>query len=64
MSTFKNGILSLLNDIKGSGSFVSHHVAAFQFPGLKVDKVGEFSYPINEAQAKSLIKTAGNPNCQ
>ena len=64
MSTFKNGILCLLNDIKGSGSFVSHHVVAFQFPGLKVDKVGEFSYPINEAQAKSLIKTAGNPNCQ
>jgi len=37
MPTFKNGILSLLNDIKGSGSFVSHHVAALWFPGLKVD---------------------------
>ncbi len=58
MAIFKTEILNLLNDIKGGGSFVSHHVAAFQFPGLKVDKVGEISYPINEAQAKSLIKTA------
>src|SRR5690606_18440093 len=58
MSTFKTIILSLLNDIKGSGSFVSHHVAPFQFSGLTVNKVGEIAYPINEAQAKLLIDRA------
>lgn len=58
MSNFKAKILELLNEIKGSGSFVSHQVMGFQFPGLEVDKVGEISYPINEKQAKTLIKKA------
>ena len=58
MSNFKINILNLLNDIKGSGSFVSHHVSAFQFPGLEVKEVGEIAYPINEMQAKTLIEKA------
>lgn len=47
-----------MNDIKGKGSFVSHHIADFQFPGVEVRGVGEISYPINEAQAKALINIA------
>lgn len=58
MATFKTKILSLLNEVKGSGSFISHHEADFEYPGLKVDGVGEISYPINEAQAKALINKA------
>lgn len=58
MTTFKTKILRVLNEIKGSGSFVSHHEAAFEFPGLEVDGVGEISYPVNEVQAKSLINKA------
>ena len=58
MSSFKTNILSHLNDIKGNGSFVSHHVSAFQFPGLEVKEVGEISYPINEVHAKALINKA------
>ncbi|MGI8636244.1 MAG: 2OG-Fe(II) oxygenase, partial [Segetibacter sp.] len=30
----------------------------FLFPGLKVDGIGELSYPINEVQAKALISMA------
>lgn len=58
MSLFKNNILSCLNAIKGTGSFVSSHTAPFQFPALEVKDVGEISYPINAAQAEALIKKA------
>lgn len=58
MSTFKSEILGILNTIKGKGSFVSHHVADFEFPSLKVASIGELSYPINAAQAKMLIENA------
>jgi hypothetical protein len=58
MSSFKEEILNNLNSIKGEGSFISHHVASFHFPGLVVKEVGEISYPINEALAKELIQKA------
>lgn len=58
MSTFRANILSLLGNIKGNGSFVSHHVAAFQFPGLEVKDIGEIAYPINDMQAKVLVSKA------
>lgn len=58
MSSFKTKIIGLLNEIKGSGSFVSHHVAPFHFPGLIVEGVGEISYPINDTQVKKLIEKA------
>src|SRR3954468_21238773 len=51
-------ILDCLKNIKGSGSFVSSSTAAFIFPGLEVDDLGELSYPINESQAKALISRA------
>ena len=43
LSSFKTNILSFLSDIKGNGSFVSHHVSSFQFPGLEVKEVGEIA---------------------
>jgi hypothetical protein len=58
MSDFNKRILDCLNNIKGSGSFVSSRTATFVFPGLEVDKIGELSYPINELQAKALINQA------
>lgn len=51
-------ILDCLNNIKGNGSFVSSHKAAFVFPGLEVEGIGELSYPINEWQARVLIQHA------
>jgi hypothetical protein len=58
MDSFKADILSCLKDLKGSGKFISVHTAGFLFPGLKVDGVGELAYPVNEAQAKTLIQVA------
>jgi hypothetical protein len=58
MNVFNKRILECLNNIKGSGTFVSSRTAAFVFPGLEVDRVGELSYPINELQAKALINQA------
>jgi hypothetical protein len=58
MNDFNTGILDCLNNIKGSGFFVSSSTATFIFPGLEVDRVGELSYPINELQAKALISQA------
>ncbi|MET4082637.1 hypothetical protein ABIB40_002597 [Pedobacter sp. UYP30] len=58
MGDLKENILNCLKDLKGSGRFISVHTAEFQFPGLEVDGVGEISYPINETQARALIKVA------
>lgn len=58
MSSFKEEILTCLQKIKGEGSFISHHVSPFHFPGLVVKDVGEISYPINEVQIKKLIDKA------
>ena len=58
MDQLKENILSCLIPLKGTGKFISIGTAAFQFPGLEVDGLGEISYPVNEAQAKVLIQVA------
>lgn len=58
MDDLKENILNCLKDLKGSGKFLSVHTSAFQFPGLEVNGVGEIAYPVNELQAKALIKVA------
>ena len=58
MDNLKKNILNCLNDLKGSGKFISVQTTKFVFPGLDVDGVGEIAYPINEVQAKALIKVA------
>ncbi|MBC7687668.1 MAG: 2OG-Fe(II) oxygenase, partial [Aquabacterium sp.] len=58
MDHLKEDILNCLKDLKGSGKFLSVHTSEFLFPGMEVDGVGEIAYPINEAQAKTLIQAA------
>ena len=58
MDSLKENILNCLNDLKGSGKFISVQTTKFVFPGLEVDAVGEIAYPINEVQAKALIQVA------
>ena len=58
MDQLKENILNCLKDLKGSGKFISVHTTEFQFPGLEVNGVGEIAYPVNETQAKALIKVA------
>lgn len=58
MDNLKKNILNCLKNLKGSGKFISANTEEFQFPGLEVNGVGEIAYPINEAQAKALIKVA------
>ncbi|MGI8635542.1 MAG: hypothetical protein ACR2KZ_09090, partial [Segetibacter sp.] len=58
MNNIKEKILNCLKDVKGSGKFVTAHTLPFLFPGLKVEGIGELSYPINEVQAKALISMA------
>ena len=58
MDDLKENILNCLKDLKGSGKFISAHTAEFQFPGLEVQGVGEIAYPINETQARALIRVS------
>lgn len=58
MDQLKEDILNCLKTLKGTGKFISKGTAAFQFPGLEVDGLGEISYPVNEIQAKALIDVA------
>ncbi|MDR3695316.1 hypothetical protein [Mucilaginibacter sp.] len=58
MSYFKEQLLSVLDEIKGSGSFVTTDSKPFVFPGLEVRGVGEIGFPVNPLQIREMIKTA------
>lgn len=58
MIDLKEDILNCLNDLKGSGKFISVQTMKFLFPGLEVAQVGEIAYPVNEAQVRTLIQVA------
>lgn len=58
MIQLKQQLLDTLQQIKGSGKFVSIHTTDFVFPGLKIDGFGEIPFPINSLQAKALILLA------
>jgi hypothetical protein len=58
MDPLKKNILNCLKGLKGSGKFISIQSTEFLFPGLEIDGVGEIAYPINEGQAKAIIKVA------
>ncbi|MCC5931337.1 MAG: hypothetical protein JJU28_18960 [Cyclobacteriaceae bacterium] len=51
-------LLDCLNQIQGSGSFVTSHVSGFVFPNLEIEGFGELGFPITEYQAKGLIGLA------
>jgi len=58
MSIFKQQVLSVLEEIKGSGSFVTTDSKPFLFPGLEVSGVGEIGFPVNPLEIKEMIKRA------
>jgi hypothetical protein len=58
MEDFKNHLLTVLDEIRGSGSFVSNNAKSFVFPGLTIRGVEEIGFPINVVQVKEMIKTA------
>lgn len=58
MPDFKKQLLGVLNEIKGSGSFVSTGSSGFLFPGLEIQGVGEIGFPVNPLEIKAMIKTA------
>lgn len=58
MPHFESELLSILDEIKGSGSFVSSDVKPFVFPGLALRGVDEIGFPINAAQVEAMIGAA------
>lgn len=58
MSDFKKQLLNVLEEIKGSGSFVTTDSKKFIFPGLEVRGVGEVGFPVNPLEIKEMIKIA------
>lgn len=54
----KTEILSCLRQLQGGGKFASLCRSDFIFPGLRVDGLGEISFPLNDQQAKALIQIA------
>lgn len=55
---FNEKVLKILNDIKGSGSYVNKGTRDFILPGLEINGLDELSFPINKIQVESLIKIA------
>jgi len=58
MAGFKEQLLGVLGEIKGSGSFVSSDTKPFIFPGMVIRELDEIGFPINAAQVKDMIKVA------
>ena len=58
MKQLKENILACLQDLKGSGKFVSIRTGDFVFPGVEVKGLGEIAFPVNKLQAKALIEVA------
>src|SRR5690606_13928879 len=58
MNANKKDIVTILQDLKGSGEFAVTGNEEFMFPGLQVEGVGEVSFPVNMSQAEALIRMA------
>jgi hypothetical protein len=58
MPDFGKQVLTVLREIKGTGSFVSSGTEPFLFPGLRIRGIDEIGFPINATQIKALIKVA------
>ncbi len=58
MEEFKEQLLDVLAQIKGSGTFVSSGIQPFIFPGMELQDVGQISFPVNTEQVKKMIKQA------
>lgn len=53
-----NAILRILQDLKGSGQFVSSGTTDFVLPGLSIQNIGEIAFPIHADQIKKIIQHA------
>ena len=51
-------IMSLLQDIKGNGTFVVSGTKNLVIPGLRIDKFGEVSFPLETNQIQSIINVS------
>ncbi|MCC5815624.1 MAG: 2OG-Fe(II) oxygenase [Leptospira sp.] len=58
MQKLKKSILECLRNLKGSGKFAVVNEAKFVIPGLTVEGMGEIAFPLQEWQAKELIRVA------
>ena len=58
MPNFGKQVLTVLEEIKGAGTFVSSGAQPFLIPGLGVRGIGEIGFPISVTQIKALIKIA------
>ncbi len=57
-SDFKEQLLEVLGEIKGSGSFVSMDNMSFLFPGMEIEGIGEIGFPISPLEINEMIKVA------
>lgn len=55
MVTFSQKVVSILNEIKGTGNYCSIGDIDFVLPQMSIEGVGEIAFPINKVQAKTLI---------
>ncbi len=58
MTNLKKDILTILQDLKGSGKFATVGSVPFVLPGLSVDNGEELSFPLTEHEIKNLIDFA------
>jgi hypothetical protein len=58
MTGFSEQLLDVLEEIKGSGSFMSNDIKPFLFSGLEIRGIDEIGFPINALQAKDMIQVA------
>ena len=58
MTSFKENILQLLQEMKGTGKFACTGSVNFILPGLEVKNAGNIAFPLNKDQAQTLIKVA------
>ena len=58
MSDFKNQLLGVLEEIQGSGSFLSMNSRPFLMPGMEIEGIGEIGFPVNPVITKALIGVA------
>lgn len=58
MNDIKTELLAILSELKGSGKFATTGKEGFIIPGIEIDEIGEVSFPLNEKQAKEIIRIA------
>ncbi len=55
MSYFKEQLLGVLAESKGSGTFAGSGRLPFLFPGLEIDGIGEIGFPVSPLEINAVI---------